>query len=208
MKSVDKNISILVAEDDTAVADLINQILLQLGYSNILRASTGVEALKKTSEERPDIVLMDIQMPEMDGLEAIRNIQEKCPTPVVILTSHEETEVLEEASQAGAAAYLVKPPFADQIERAIVIALARHSDLLQLRKLNYRLKKALAEIKTLQGILPICAHCKKIRNEQGNWQQIEIYVENHSRAEFSHGICPECIREHFPEYEDELDDEE
>ncbi|MCC5843242.1 MAG: hypothetical protein JJU05_03215 [Verrucomicrobia bacterium] len=61
------------------------------------------------------------------------------------------------------------------------------------------LKKALSDVKTLQGILPICAHCKKIRDDQGDWQGIEKYVHDRSDAEFSHGICPECAKEHFPE---------
>jgi len=62
------------------------------------------------------------------------------------------------------------------------------------------LKKALSEIKTLSGLLPICASCKKIRNDQGYWEQIEIYIREHSGAEFSHGFCPECARKLYPEY--------
>jgi hypothetical protein len=62
------------------------------------------------------------------------------------------------------------------------------------------LQKALEEIKTLKGILPICAHCKKIRNDQGYWQQVENYVSEHSEAEFSHSICPECVKILYPEF--------
>ena len=61
------------------------------------------------------------------------------------------------------------------------------------------LKKALSEIKTLSGLLPICAHCKKIRNDEGYWEQIEGYIKERSLAEFSHGICPECMKKYYPD---------
>ena len=60
------------------------------------------------------------------------------------------------------------------------------------------LKKALSEIKTLSGLLPICAYCKNIRNDEGYWEQIEGYIKERSLAEFSHGICPECMKQYFP----------
>ncbi len=66
---------------------------------------------------------------------------------------------------------------------------------------NAALEKALAEIKTLRGIVPICAHCKQIRDDTGFWQQVEVYVRDRTEAEFSHGICPECIKEFYPEFE-------
>jgi len=64
-----------------------------------------------------------------------------------------------------------------------------------------KLQGALAKIKTLSGMLPICAHCKKIRDDKGYWSQIEEYIRDHSEAQFSHGICPECAKEHFPEFD-------
>jgi PAS domain S-box-containing protein len=65
-------------------------------------------------------------------------------------------------------------------------------------KLICELQEALANIKTLRGLVPICAHCKKIRDDKGYWQQVEVYVRDHSEAEFSHGLCPECIKTYFP----------
>lgn len=63
-----------------------------------------------------------------------------------------------------------------------------------------KLQKALDEIKTLRGIIPICSHCKQIRDDEGFWKQMEDYIHAHSEAEFSHGICPKCLRKHHPEY--------
>lgn len=76
-----------------------------------------------------------------------------------------------------------------------------------LREKNEELTRALAEVRTLSGLLPICAHCKMIRNDSGYWQKIESYLADHSSARFSHGICPECMRKLYPEIEDLLDEE-
>ena len=66
-------------------------------------------------------------------------------------------------------------------------------------KLIHQLQSALQELRTLSGLLPICAHCKKIRDDNGYWTQIEQYIRSHSRAEFTHGVCPDCSRDFFPE---------
>jgi two-component system cell cycle response regulator len=70
----------------------------------------------------------------------------------------------------------------------------------ELEEANRELKKALETIKTLKGLIPICAYCKKIRNDGGFWQQLEAYIKEHADVNFSHGICPECVKEHFPGY--------
>jgi hypothetical protein len=76
------------------------------------------------------------------------------------------------------------------------------------RHIVISLQEALAKIKTLSGILPICASCKKIRDDRGYWNQVEAYVRDHSEAEFSHGICPDCAKELYPEYYREKGPEE
>ena len=81
--------------------------------------------------------------------------------------------------------------------KELVIALI-HS----LRLKQAALKEALSEVKTLSGFLPICASCKNIRDDKGYWNQIETYIREHSEAEFSHGICPECARKLYPEFVD------
>ena len=113
--------------------------------------------------------------------------------------AHESQGLVDQAGESGVAAYLVKPPKAAEIERAVTIAIARHKDLMELRRLNreiesknIELENALDEIKILRGILPICASCKKIRDDAGYWNQIEAYIEKYTEAQFSHGICEEC----------------
>ena len=190
---------ILIAEDDYLVCEAIKHDLKDLGYEMVGEASDGAEAVEMACTLNPDVVLMDIQMPELDGLEATRQIQSRCPMPVVVLTAHESQELVEKASEVGVSAYLIKPPQQTEIERAIVIALARHEDLMKLRLLNKELEKALSEIKTLRGILPICASCKNVRDDKGYWNQIESYIRDHSEAEFSHSLCPECAKKLYPD---------
>lgn len=72
---------------------------------------------------------------------------------------------------------------------------------IKVQERTIELQKALAEVKTLRGILPICAHCKKIRNDEGYYEQIELYIHKHSGVDFSHTICPACVKKHYPEYE-------
>ena len=202
-----KEMRILVAEDDYLVAQDVIRTLKGLGYSDIIEASNGKEAVTISCDQKPDLVLMDIQMPKMDGLQAATEINKRCATAIIILTAYETKDFVDKASEAGVAAYLTKPPRADELDRAISIAIARQSDLQDLRRLNRELTEALAEIKTLRGILPICSHCKQIRDDEGYWHQIEAYIHSHTEANFSHGICPDCIKVHYPEFADVLDKE-
>ncbi|MFH2122276.1 MAG: response regulator [Pseudomonadota bacterium] len=201
-----RTIRVVMAEDDFLVGKEIERTLKIKGYEVIGRATSGTQAIEMVKALQPDLVVMDIKMPQMDGLEATERIQQQCPTPVVILTAHETPDFLETASMAGAGAYLIKPPNPDELERAISIAMARHQDLMTMRRLlatievkNKELEKAMEEIKVLRGIIPICSFCKKIRDDEGVWEQLEKYISDHSEALFSHGVCPECCEKHYPE---------
>ncbi len=193
-----KDIQVLIVEDDPLVSRMLQGMLAEIGYNTAGKAMNGLQAIDMVQSLRPDVLLMDIKMPDMDGLEATRRIYEHCPTPVVVVTAYDTPELLAEASQIGVGAYLVKPPNAGDMERAITIAMARFSDMMTLRRLNAELQEALAKIKTLKGLLPICASCKKIRDDEGYWHQIEVYIRDHSEAEFSHGLCPDCSQKLYP----------
>ena len=139
-----KPIRVLVAEDDYLVEKAITHILKGIGYESIGSASNGKEAIEKTHSLRPDVILMDIRMPVIDGIEATRKIQETCPIPTVVLTAHLTDELVTKASEMGVSAYLLKPPDPDEIERAIIIAIARHGDLMEQRRLNNELKEEIS----------------------------------------------------------------
>jgi len=192
----------LIAEDSFLVGEMIQGVAEEAGCTVIGRATDGRQAVEMTAELHPDVVLMDIKMPELDGIEASEIIQIRCPTPVVILTAYDTPEMLKEASAVGVGAFLAKPPKVRELSQAIVIARARFGDLLSLRDANSMLQRrtreleeALVKIKTLRGLIPICASCKKIRSDKGYWQQLEEFLAEHSEADFTHGLCPECLKQ-------------
>jgi len=195
-----RSIRVLIVDDDVLMLEMIERILAHLDYTVVGRAMNGIQAVEMVQALAPDIVLMDVQMPKLDGVAAARQIQETHPTPVIILTAYNAPGLIERARDAGVMAYLLKPPNTSSIGPVIPIALARFEDIQTLKRLNVELEHALAQVKQLQGLLPICANCKKIRDDQGNWHPIDLYVDKHSEVEFSHSICPDCLKELYPEY--------
>jgi AmiR/NasT family two-component response regulator len=190
---------VVIAEDDFLVATEVVRILEALGCEVVGTARDGGQAVEQVRRLSPDLALLDVQMTPIGGLEAARRIRDACPVPVIMLTAYESPELVTEASEAGAAAYVTKPPDRGELQRAITIATARFADLVALRKVNAELKKALDEVKTLTGLLPMCCFCKKVRTDEGYWQQVDAYITTHTTAKVSHGFCPECARKHYPE---------
>lgn len=145
MSGREKNIRVLIAEDDYLTSTMIETMLEDGGYVVVGKAVDGWQAVEMTSQllrtpTQPDVILMDVKMPDMDGIEATRLIQKRCPTPVVVLTAYETEELVAEASAAGVGAYLVKPPGAREMERAITIAITRFDDMMALRRSEERFR--------------------------------------------------------------------
>ncbi|MDY7079141.1 MAG: response regulator [Chloroflexota bacterium] len=169
------NIRVLVAEDDYLVGEMIKGLLEDSGYAVVGEATTGLEVIEMVQSLRPDVVLMDIKMPDMDGIEATRLIYERCPTPVVVLTAYETEVLVEGATEAGVGAYLIKPPNAREIERAITISLARFDDIVKLcahaELLEQQVQERTAEIQAkcawLEAILNSVSDGIVVTDEQG-----------------------------------------
>ena len=157
-----EDVRVLIAEDDYLVSEMIRGLLEEAGYNVVGEAVDGLEAVEMTQSLRPDAVLMDIKMPNMDGLEATRLIYESCPAPVVVLTAYETPELVEMASEAGAGAYLVKPPNVHEMERAITIAMARFGDMMKLRnyagQLEQRVQERTAQLQAQHAHLEAILH--------------------------------------------------
>ncbi len=145
--TLDDTLKVLIVDDDVLVTEAIEEILDQLGYQTVGKALDGLQAIELTQSLQPDVILMDIKMPKMDGLTASRKIQDIFPTPIVILTAHETSSLVTEARDAGVGAYLMKPPDAVTVQRTIAIAVARFKDLMALRQLNYELEERNLELK-------------------------------------------------------------
>lgn len=162
--------------------------LLKPDY-RVIPAKDGAAALKKISKSPfPDLVLLDIVMPGMDGYEVCRQLKENPKTqhiPVIFITAISEVMDEAKAFEIGAVDYITKP-FNPLTVKARV---RTHIELSNTMK---ALQQALKKIKTLNGLIPICSSCKKIRDDKGYWNLLEAYIEKYSDAIFSHGICPGC----------------
>lgn len=153
----DKNVRIVIAEDDFLVCEEIKRILRGTKYEVIGVACNGEEALKMASDLNPDMIIMDIKMPKMDGLEASRLISEQCLCPIVILTAYESLELIKKASKVGVGAFLCKPPRFAELDRAATIAIARYHDLQEMSRLNRKLEVAETRLQNVfNTTIPIC----------------------------------------------------
>lgn len=158
-------------------------------------------AVEKMETQPPDLVLMDIMLSgDMDGIMTADEIRKRLNIPVVYLTAYSEEKILQKAKTTRPYGYIIKPYNDRELHIAIEIALDKHTVDVEKEKLIAGLQKALATIKRLHGILPICASCKMIRDDKGYWTQVESYIREHSEAEFSHGICPDCAKKLYPDY--------
>jgi YesN/AraC family two-component response regulator len=196
---------ILYVEDNAAVVEQMRDFFGRR-HETVFYAGNGLEGFDLFMERRPEIVISDIRMPVMDGLQMAREIKAVSPyTKIILTTAHSDAEYLLQAIDLGVDHYVVKPIDLGKLVLAIdkcseVVELKRadkkHRE--ELEKLIVELQDALAKIKRLSGMLPICSSCKKIRDDKGYWQMIEAYISEHSEAEFTHGICPECMKKLYP----------
>ncbi len=138
-----RNMRVVIAEDDTAVAHSLREQIESVGHVALGMAHTGTEAVRLCQELRPDAMVMDIKLPELDGLEATRQVLERAPTAVVILTGYLEPDLIERATDAGAMAYLVKPVEAGQLEAVLQIARRRFDEAQELRAEVANLQEAI-----------------------------------------------------------------
>jgi sigma-B regulation protein RsbU (phosphoserine phosphatase) len=210
---------ILIVDDSPDQQALLRSILGKAGHSDILITDSAKSTfvLLKLEDKVPppsiDLILMDVLMPEQDGVAACREIKRHDhlrDIPVIMVTAKSDLSNLQAAFAAGAIDYITKPVNHVELLARVSSALTLKQEMdcrkareLELRRSNDALQKALKEVKVLRGLIPICASCKKIRNDGGFWQQLEEYLGEHSEAEFSHGLCQPCIRKLYPGvYED------
>lgn len=192
--------NILVVEDDKNVAAVLEARLESFGYDVCDIAATGLKAIESATRYQPDLILMDILLEgDMNGIEAADKISEQSDVPIIFLTCLNDPAVSERAISINPYGYIVKPYDNAALKSSIEITLVKHKAGKEREKLIDKLERALLEVKQLSGLLPICASCKRIRDDKGQWQLIEDYISTHSDADFSHGICPECAAKLYPE---------
>jgi phosphoserine phosphatase RsbU/P len=206
--------SILIVDDSPDQQALLRSILGKAGHEAVLSADSAksASAVLNLNGDAPtqkiDLILMDVLMPEQDGVETCRQIK-RCAhlqdIPIIMVTAKTDLSNLKDAFAAGAMDYISKPVNSVELLARVSSALTLKSEMdrrknreLELRRSNEELQRALKEVKVLRGLIPICASCKKIRNDGGFWQQLEEYLGEHSEAEFSHGLCQPCIKKLYP----------
>jgi signal transduction histidine kinase len=190
-----KPIRVLLIEDDPGDAELFRSLVLaedeQIELQLTNRVSSAIELLKT---ETFDIVVTDLKLPDSEGVETFMKIHAEFPhTPVVVLSGLSNQDIAIDAVHKGAQDYLIKGlAKGNSILRRIRYSIER-------QKLFTEVDKQLREIKTLRGLIPMCAWCRKVHNHKGYWEKVEKYIEQHTDASFSHGICPECLEKTEPE---------
>ncbi|MDP8201783.1 MAG: response regulator [Candidatus Tenebribacter burtonii] len=192
---------ILIVDDKLA-----NLIALETLLQNIdidcIRALSGNEALQLTLEHEFALALIDVQMPEMDGFETVelmRNVTITKYLPVIFVSAIYSDDFYKiKGVEAGAVDFITKPIVPKVLIGKVKIFLELYSQKLQLEKTVSELEKALSEIKTLSGLIPICSSCKKIRDDSGFWTNVEHYIAARSDVDFSHAICPDCMKKEYP----------
>ena len=193
---------LLIADDDAITLRLVEAALRPLGYE-MTHAHDGAEAWSHLATEAspPDIAVVDWEMPEIRGPELCRRahaLARPVPTYCILVTARGETEDVVVGLDQGADDYVIKP-FKPEELRARVRAAVRIVELQRhLAERMQALEQALAEVRQLQGLLPVCAWCKKIRDEENYWHMLETYIAKRLDVRFSHGICPECREKDVP----------
>jgi len=190
--------TVLVADDHDVNRKLLRSILQGEGY-DVLEAANGIDALNLLeSATSPMVGLVDWEMPQMEGIEVCRQaraIPGLHPIFLILVTVRDSKQDVVAGLLAGANDYITKP--FDKTELMARVKVGTQMVELQqtLTERVEELKVALHNVKQLSGLLPICSYCKKIRDDQNYWQQVEAYVGKHSEAKFSHSICPQCYEE-------------
>lgn len=198
---------ILVAEDQSVSRHIVAANLRKWGYE-VVAVEDGTRALEAMQGPAPpQLAILDWSMPGMDGIEICRRIRSGPQTRanyLILLTARKGQEDKIHGLQSGADDYITKPFDRGELRARVQVGI-RVLELQQaLAQRVQELEEALSRVKTLQGLLPICSYCKKIRNDRNYWQQVEGYLGDHSEIQFSHGICPECYARYVQPELDQL----
>ncbi len=197
---------ILIAEDDPVSRRLLEITLSNWGYDVIVTndGAWAWEALQ--AEDAPQLAILDWMMPGLDGPQICHKARETPATKsiyLILLTAKGEKSDLVAGLAAGADDFVTKPFNREELRARVQVGMRMVEMQKSLADHVKELEAALSQVKQLQGILPICAHCKNVRDDQNYWQKMEHYVSEHSEAQFSHTICPDCYTSIVePEFEE------
>lgn len=202
------SLHVLVADDEPVSRTVVGAMLRKAGYVVSL-SSDGEHAWQQLSGENPPaIALLDWMMPGLDGPEIIKRIRasDQRPTYLILLTSRDSSADVVAGLKAGANDYVTKPANEDELIARVNVGARVVQLQTALADRIKSLEEALANVKALQTLLPMCAYCKAVRNDQNYWEKVETYFHEHSGVQFSHSYCPNCYERFVKPQLDALDD--
>jgi DNA-binding response OmpR family regulator len=194
---------VLIADDDALSRRLLVSHLSSIGYE-VLTAENGGRAWEILgSEQAPELAILDWMMPDLDGPEICRRLRSREQGPyvyVILLTARDHQNDVVAGLDSGADDYVTKPFDSKELVTRLRSGMRIQQLQAELAGKVAELEDALAHVRTLQGLLPICMHCKSIRDDSNTWHRLETYIERHSNALFTHSLCRKCLTEHYPAY--------
>jgi sigma-B regulation protein RsbU (phosphoserine phosphatase) len=196
---------ILIADDDSASRIVLATFLERLGYE-VVAVDDGLAAWRVLQlATAPRLAILDLMMPGIDGLELVRRVREipsMLPPYLIMLSTRSEKVDIVAGLDAGANDYVAKPFDHGELRARVEVGRRMVEMRSELAAKIEQLRQAVDQIKTLKGIVPICASCKNIRDDRGFWNRVENYVRDHTEAEFSHAVCPDCMKRLYPQFKD------
>jgi DNA-binding response OmpR family regulator len=194
----------LVADDDSTAATILTRALRRWDIDAVVVGDGAAAWELIAAGGAPPLAIVDWMMPRVDGPELCRRIRTEAASAgmyVLLLTSRESPEDVVAGLDAGADDYLVKPFRAAELRARINVGLRVLGLQQRLAQRVDELQDALARVKQLSGLLPMCSYCKRVRDDRNYWEQVESYVSARTDAEFSHGVCPDCYEKMRREFE-------
>jgi DNA-binding response OmpR family regulator len=205
--------TLLLVDDNLSNLKLLLGVLQGQGLA-VSVARSGTETLERLLHLTPDLILLDVLMPGLNGFDTCRCIKAQSAyrdIPILFMTALTDIDSKLQGFEAGGVDYVTKPFETSEVLARVHTHLTmrrlhqrlalQNAELqvtnVQLSEVTTTLRAALEEVKTLRGLIPICAWCKQIRDVQGLWHEVEAYLQEHTEADFTHGLCPACRKEAF-----------
>ncbi len=190
------DMTIFSVDDDSVNQKLLKSILTQYRFQKTRIFFSGEDMLTEIHNTIPDLILLDIMMPGLSGYDVLMEIKQNDRwkhIPVIMITAlkvDENIEPLQKSFELGAMDYITKPFDKTEVMMRVMSAL-------KLEKQRKDLENALSRVRTLEELLSICSYCKKIRSDEKKWEEVEVYISDHTDTLFSHSICPDCFEKYI-----------
>jgi phosphoserine phosphatase RsbU/P len=196
----------LIADDDRIATEILSNALQRMNIDVAVATDGGAAWDLLAGGDGPSLAIIDWMMPTIDGLELCRRVRQSAAHAhmyIILLTGRDERKDVVAGLDAGADDYIVKPFDPDELRARVHVGIRVLTLQERLADRVTELQDALTRVKRLQGLLPICSYCKRIRGDDQYWQQVDAYIVEHTDAQFTHGICPPCSQKLLAEIEQE-----